>query len=1768
MEFNEIVVKESPGLCRCCLSEGCYKDLGTEYTWMNETEVYADMLLECFDISITQHNEGPNGPNRLICEVCITRLRDACNFKKQVMDSEKKFIDMMGRGEFRPKMLIYQTQMKCEDPAVEQIENANVEYLEDEIEFGDDDLLKDSDSVEASVSDITVSALPIKGKRGRPRKATPVKPEKRAKVAKIEDKPKTSKAVAKEAPSKSSISSTLRNKLMKRNAISVLESSTVIPFKWQRHNYLCFFCHLSFNDTGLLKGHTIAAHTKSNIKSAVSYLRRDEKVKIDVSSVECRLCNEKFDNLDHLIGHLKEKHSVGFNEEYGYGLIPYFLHNEVYNCAVCKEEFQYFSKLNQHMNEHYGNYICEACGKSFLSQDRLRCHSLTHGQKFRCNICTQTFDSITQRNNHESKVHNKDKLLKCFYCEETFQNYVQRKKHHMVKHDVKAPEFPCPVCGKIFHIQSKMQVHLKEVHIREKNYSCSICEQKFFSKSHVRNHMIKHFGDRVYQCEVCQKSYARQRTLKEHMRIHSSNKKIVCSICSKNFAHNCSLKLHMKMQHTEVVEVKSIKTKKFGTESSSMRRRRNLQIIFNNTSIIPFKWRGKYLCFYCSKDIAEYTELRKHTKEHGECSIKDHSLKVLKGGQNMEIKVDISNISCEVCSEPFPSFDEVVTHLFVKHKLEYDKNVEMAIEEYKLVDLSCIGCEEKFTYFGYLVSHVNTNHPKNCLICDKCNQKFNKKRDLFSHMKNYHREGGYQCELCPQTFSSLNILRKHRNNRHLTRCNICHLKLPSAALKQKHMDLEHPDDGSLQCDNCLKEFHTKQGLRMHNRKCKGEDIFEIAIKKEEYVAMDLDQNYEDQVKRPSVKQIRENIVIILNMSTAIPFNFYKNKFNCFYCSKDFPDSDLMREHTVLEHPVCDIKQKCIRKCRESVACVKIDISSLACKVCFESMTDLDHLIDHLIAKHEANYDKSITTCLQPYRLIKDHMACPNCPSEVFRFFGTLLKHMNNKHTNNNIICVYCGQTFRRDQNLRVHIWRHHRDGRFKCNICGAECNIPSRLYMHMARAHGVKAAKCPKCSETFTTQYLRQKHLIEAHNSGHKCSYCGKLFTRNSFMRDHVRRTHLKEKNVECSICNMKFFNNILLRRHMVKHSGEKNFHCDVCGERFFWRKNSKHTEKKHSDNFLRRRNLVILLNHTTLVPFKWRGKYLCFYCGDDMYSHDSLRKHTKDHGPCNDKDRAIRLVKSSDIEIKIDVSDITCEICNETFPVLEEIINHLIKKHDLPYNKDVEIFISAYRLVNLQCLVCDKSFNYFRKLIIHMNNQHPDNCFPCPRCDQKFNKKRDLGSHMRSYHKESYDCHKCDDKFPSSAALKNHLSNSHSCTCNICFKTFSSESKRLTHLKSEHDMDQNKCGFCDKVLTTKQAFFRHASKCKLNPSEESIVVEDEDNKISVKVIRISLACIFNMTTALPFKYYMNRFRCFYCPKDFTFSDDLKHHTIMEHPVCDINFKAMKLKNKYDGVLIKIDISKLTCKLCLVPLKDLPELIAHLSREHKANCHASVENNMQPFKLIKDDYSCPICEESFRYFGVLLKHVSANHNNNKHICMYCGKSFRTDPNLRGHITRRHNKSEKFDCDSCELLFNSKPALKKHQATVHGTKDIKCIKCSEKFISQYAMQRHLINSHSTGHKCTYCDKLFTKNSFMVNHVRRSHLKEKNVECSVCFEKFFDGARLKMHMVKHVGERNFHCDICGKKFLWKRNLRGHMTSHIRTIASQDGTKAVPLSVDVKT
>lgn len=53
------------GMCRCCASEGTFKDVTTRYQWMGEEEVYADMLRECFDITVSKKKNNKLYFNKL-----------------------------------------------------------------------------------------------------------------------------------------------------------------------------------------------------------------------------------------------------------------------------------------------------------------------------------------------------------------------------------------------------------------------------------------------------------------------------------------------------------------------------------------------------------------------------------------------------------------------------------------------------------------------------------------------------------------------------------------------------------------------------------------------------------------------------------------------------------------------------------------------------------------------------------------------------------------------------------------------------------------------------------------------------------------------------------------------------------------------------------------------------------------------------------------------------------------------------------------------------------------------------------------------------------------------------------------------------------------------------------------------------------------------------------------------------------------------------------------------------------------------------------------------------------------------------------------------------------------------------------------------------------------------------------------------------------------------------------------------------------------------
>ncbi|XP_041988830.1 zinc finger protein 62 homolog isoform X4 [Aricia agestis] len=542
MEFQETVVKDSPGLCRCCLSEGCYKELGAEYTWFNETEIYADMLLDCFDISISQHVDGPNGPNRLICEVCITRLRDACEFKKQVLESEKKFINMVCKGEFSKTVLVYKDPVK-----VELKDNLDTEYLDEDLDLDNDDL-PEKIEIETPLdnADLTASVSAVKKKRGRPKKTLTEEEKPTPKKAKLEDKPRTSKGDTRErqrvtrgipdfdvdsptiidCPPKPALTPKEKRKIMRSNVLQVLVRSTVMPFRWLKSSYRCFYCYDIFQDCNDLKNHQ-HVHAGDEIKEQAMNNYWEPVVYVDVSNLSCKLCPESVNDLYDLVDHLIAKHGIAYNKDIGVCMVAFKLDNFSINCLACGANFFSFGPLLYHTNkDHKGAsaILCDVCGQNFKDAYLLRLHvkAVHENSGLLCPECGEKFESRSKLKTHQKNQHDLDKKFKCSLCAETFQSHYKRSRHMVTEHKNRQ-EIKCLYCPKTFVFRSMMMTHLRDTHLKVRNHVCSVCGWKAFNSNRLKNHMYKHSGEKNFKCDGCDKAFTTKKIMRAHFaRMHKT----------------------------------------------------------------------------------------------------------------------------------------------------------------------------------------------------------------------------------------------------------------------------------------------------------------------------------------------------------------------------------------------------------------------------------------------------------------------------------------------------------------------------------------------------------------------------------------------------------------------------------------------------------------------------------------------------------------------------------------------------------------------------------------------------------------------------------------------------------------------------------------------------------------------------------------------------------------------------------------------------------------------------------------------------------------------------------------------------------------------------------------------------------------------------------------------------------------------------------------------------------------------------------------------
>lgn len=330
---------------------------------------------------------------------------------------------------------------------------------------------------------------------------------------------------------------------------------------------------------------------------------------------------------------------------------------------------------------------------------------------------------------------------------------------------------------------------------------------------------------------------------------------------------------------------------------------------------------------------------------------------------------------------------------------------------------------------------------------------------------------------------------------------------------------------------------------------------------------------------------------------------------------------------------------------------------------------------------------------------------------------------------------------------------------------------------------------------------------------------------------------------------------------------------------------------------------------------------------------------------------------------------------------------------------------------------------------------------------------------------------------------------------------------------------------------------------------------------------RETLSNIMHNTTAMPFRRYGNKYRCFYCNTSFPFVSDLRVHTLNE--MKKIDAESVIVKHIPDQYVIKFDITELNCKLCSKILVNLETTIEHLI-EHDKGCNKEFLPLMLEFKLSDDNLNCLICNKEFKYFGPLLLHTHRTHKSRQYKCHICEESFSSSGNLNKHSRTIHAVGKpKISCRYCEKKFHAVHRRDDHEKRIHSLDKNKCSICSKILGSEYKRNTHLALVHNiwtTKYDCTKCSKVFRFKHQLVDHDKRVHLKEKNVTCEVCGHKFFDNHLLKLHSVRHSNDRPFKCNFCDKSFPRKGALDFHVRIHTndrRCICNVCGRTFIQLS-----
>ena len=203
----------------------------------------------------------------------------------------------------------------------------------------------------------------------------------------------------------------------------------------------------------------------------------------------------------------------------------------------------------------------------------------------------------------------------------------------------------------------------------------------------------------------------------------------------------------------------------------------------------------------------------------------------------------------------------------------------------------------------------------------------------------------------------------------------------------------------------------------------------------------------------------------------------------------------------------------------------------------------------------------------------------------------------------------------------------------------------------------------------------------------------------------------------------------------------------------------------------------------------------------------------------------------------------------------------------------------------------------------------------------------------------------------------------------------------------------------------------------------------------------------------------------------------------------------------------------------------------------------------------KKAWPCDKCDKGFIKENGLKKHIEVVHKGKRRFkCIECDHNFGYNHELKRHMDVTHAGIRPFNCIDCESSFYTKHELKGHFKKHHEGKDpidekkFQCKYCNDKIVSQADLDVHVLSVHK-GKKpeCPVCSESFSKESYLVIHMKKAHKKKLSYSCHICNVKCARKPNLRLHIQSvHEKKKPFFCNLCDYSSSALASLNGHMNS----------------------